>query len=463
MTQDQPNILVIMTDDHGQWASGCYGNRELRTPAMDYLAASGVRMANAFTPSPVCSPARASFFSGLFPSQHGIHDWLWYEANIRTDEQRQALEGQPSLHGQSTLPQSLADAGYTCGLSGKWHCGGDDQPQPGFDYWYSLRANQPPRDGQYSNQGKLVALRGYHTDIITEQAVNFLRVRDRDKPFFLFTGYIGTHSPWRDHPERLADSYRECHFDDIPRDTTYPYGRLAGESTHNSRLNRREALAQYYASVSHIDEGIGRLLDELEAQGVRENTLVVYTSDHGLNCSHHGVWGKGNGTRPLNMLEESIRVPMIFNHPGRLFAGQVRAEMVDHCDLHETLLDYAGVQPQRSGPYPGRSFKPMLTEGRGLPDWKNTQVCEYGNVRMARSTTHKLVLRDPDGPNHLFDLTADPRETRSVRTEQPEQVDALTAHLESFFDTHADPVKNGLRVRELPRHNFHEAWRDESE
>lgn len=459
----KPNILVMMTDDHGQWAAGCYGSREIHTPTMNYLAATGVRMANAFTPSPVCSPARASFFTGLYPSQHGIHDWLWYDANVRTDQHRADLKDRPSLNSHPTLAQHLSQAGYTCGLSGKWHCGGDDQPQPGFDYWYSLRANQPPRDGQYSDQGKLVMLRGYHTDIITEHAVTFLRQRDRSKPFFLFTGYIGTHSPWKGHPERLVDQYRECSFDDIPNDVTYPYGRLAGESTLNSRFNRREALAQYYASVTHIDEGIGRLLDELEAQGVRDNTLIVYTSDHGLNCGHHGVWGKGNGTRPLNMLEESIRVPMIFNFPGRLFAGQVRGEFVDHCDLFETLMDYAGAQPERSRPYPGRSFRPMLAEGRGLPDWKDAQMGEYGPMRMIRTRTHKLIRRYPDGPHHLFDLAADPREAADVFCERPSVVDDLTGRMEAFFGHHEDPACCGLRVRELPRHNYHEGWRDESD
>jgi arylsulfatase A-like enzyme len=457
----QPNILVIMTDDHGQWASGCYGTREIHTPSMDYLASTGVRMANSFTATPVCSPARASFFTGLYPSQHGVHDWLFYHVNVKNDEQREALKNQPSIAGETTLAQMLAGAGYTCGLSGKWHCGGDDDPQPGFDTWYSLRTNPPARDGQYSNNGEFVEHQGYHTDIITENAVSFLKGRDEGKPFFLFVGYIGTHSPWRDHPERLVEQYRECAFDDLPDDITYPFGRLAGESTQNSRFNRREALAQYYASVTHIDEGIGRLLNELDAQGLREDTLVVYTADHGLNCSQHGLWGKGNGTRPLNMLEESIRIPMIFNQPGQVFAGQVRPEFVDHCDLFETLLDTAGVAPERQKNYPGRSFKPVLTQARALPGWRDKQVCEYGHVRMVRTERYKLIRRYSDEPDHLFDLVNDPREVHDIFDAQPAIVSELTARLDNFFDRYEDPAKSGLRVRDLPRHNFNEAWRDE--
>ena len=104
-----------------------------------------------------------------------------------------------------------------------------------------------------------------------------------------------------------------------------------------TRLDPREALAQYFAAVSHIDEAIGRLLDELDALQLREQTLVVFTSDHGLCCGHHGLWGKGNATLPLNMLEESIRVPLIFNQPRDLFAKQRRSEFVDHLDLFQTI------------------------------------------------------------------------------------------------------------------------------
>lgn len=171
----------------------------------------------------------------------------------------------------------------------------------------------------------------------------------------------------------------------------------------------REALAQYYASVTRLDEATGRLLDELEALGLRENTLVVYTSDHGLCCGHHGIWGKGNGTLPLNMVEESIRVPMIINHPGRVSAGQRLNEFVDHLDLFQTLVAYAGAElPEgRKGSYPGRNMWPLLDEQEGGADWRTVQYGEYGNVRMIRTHTHKLVRRYPDGPHELFDLDSD--------------------------------------------------------
>lgn len=456
---DQPNILVFLTDDHAQWALGCYGNREVHTPTLDYLAKTGVRMENAFTPIPVCSPARACFFTGLYPSQHGIHDWLFYFRD-RADLPDIASINDRQWINDPTLAQLLQDAGYETALVGKWHCGQDEIPQPGFDHWYSLRSNFPPKGGKYSDNGTLVEETGYHTDIITDHAIDFLRQHDSARPFFLFAGHIATHSPWRGHPERLVEQYRGSDFADITRGPVYSHARLRDESTDRHR--RDEERAQYYASASHIDEGVGRVIDELEALGLRENTLVVYVSDHGLMCGQHGIWGKGNGTRPLNMLEESIRIPMIFNFPGQLMQGQERSEFVDHCDLFETLLDFAGVEYSGDRSRPGRSFKEMLTDARPPLDWKRAQFGEYGDLRMIRTQRHKLVRRYPDGPQELYDLLNDPGETRSDYDlpEAQSIVAQLDAQLDDFFARYEDPRVSGLKVRELPQHNHVEAWRD---
>lgn len=469
-----PNILVIMSDDHAQWASpggdvradsaarcgattGCYGNRELDTPALDHLATGGLRMDNAFTPTPVCSPARASFFTGLLPSQHGIHDWLWYQVNVHSGAQRAALAGQPSLAGQVTLAQRLAQTGYRCGLSGKWHCGGDDTPQPGFHFWDALRANVGPLHGAYSVDGQFVQRQGWHSEIITDNALRFLRQRERARPFFLFVGYIGAHSPWSGHPERLVARYRDAAFADLPQEELWPYGSFTGEGV--KVREREEALAQYYAAVSHIDENVGRLLDELQAQGLREDTLVVYTSDHGLNCSHHGLWGKGNATRPPNMLEESIRVPLLINWPGQVAPGQTAPHFVDHCDLHATLLDLAGLDADSAGG-PGRSLAPLFGDASALPDWRQFQAGEYGPTRMWRTERFKLLRGAPDRRELLFDLQADPRETRDVRADQPQLAAELGAQLDAFFAQYDHPERSGRRAPQGPRHNFHEAWRE---
>lgn len=460
---DRPHILVIMTDDHGQWAAGCYGNQELHTPTLDYLATTGVRMANAFTPTPICSPARASFFTGRLPSQHGLHDYL--------QETEEVVKQHIWMADETTLPQFLSAAGYETALVGKWHCGQGDQRQPGFDHWFSLGTSQGGHRGPhtYWHNNQAIELTGSKSTIITDHAIEFLRTRNLEKPFFLFVGYIATHSPWRNHPERLVAPYRTCTFGDIPNDVTYPFGSLRGEAAKpekpENRPNRRESLAQYYAAVSEIDEQVGRILDYLDAQEeLRKNTLIVYVADHGLNCSHHGLWGKGGSTRPLNMLEESIRIPLIFNW-SELYPGQVRAEFVDHCDLFQTLLDCADVtlsqEVVQTRRYPGRSFKPLL-QGVALHNWKEEVFGEYGNLRMIRTRTHKLIRRYPDGPCELFDLVADPRETVNLFHVPGQQslVQELTTRINTFFAQYEDPIKTGLRVRELPIHNPFEAWRN---
>ncbi len=331
------NILVFFTDDHAQWALGASGNEEIETPNLDYLAETGTVMENAFTPTPVCSPARACFLTGRTASQHGLHDYLGGEPEFFAREW---------LKDEVTLPELLQSAGYQTGLVGKWHLGNDPEPQKGFDRWAALAGDYPidaTGPARYSLDGELETIAGSKAEVITDLAVEFLEDRDPERPFFLFVGHTQTHSPWEGQPERLLERYRNATFSAVPDDESWPFGVQNLESRDLIDRDRpREALAQYYAAVTAIDEGVGRLLDTLDAQGLRENTLIVYTSDHGLNCGHHGIWGKSNGTMPLNMVEESIRVPLLLNGP-EVAAGQRRDEFVDHLDLFRTLLDVAGI------------------------------------------------------------------------------------------------------------------------
>src|SRR6185312_15689596 len=187
-----PNILVFLTDDHGQWAQPAYGNSEIHAPNLDRLAARGVRMTGAYTPCPVCSPARASFFTGRMPSQHGIHDWIEEMTHEFTH---------PGLKNQTLISELLRDAGYDTGLVGKWHCGRSREPHPGFDRWFSYWTNQYPHRGtqNFSDQGKHVVEEGAQSPLLTDRAIEFLRrhhesAERREKPFFLFVGYVDTHS-----------------------------------------------------------------------------------------------------------------------------------------------------------------------------------------------------------------------------------------------------------------------------
>ncbi len=458
-TADQRNVILVVNDDLAQWALGCYGNEEIHTPTLDYLAATGVLMENAFTPTPVCSPARACLLTGRLASQHGIHDYL--SSTIEEIHRR------PWLKDEVTLAQLLSQAGYQTAHIGKWHLGNDDQPQAGFSHWFSGVGDYPAEHGgdhRYSLNGDIRTIRGQRTQVITDEAIEFLRERDTESPFFLHIGYFGTHNPWRGQPERLVEQYRDCAFEGLIDQPTYPFGAQALESTLPTRLNPREALAQYFAAISHIDESVGRLMDELNALRLRDSALFIFTSDHGLCCGHHGLWGKGNATLPLNMLEESIRVPLIFNQPQYLFARQRRSEFVDHLDLFQTIADYAGVFDKLDAKrcYPGRSFLQLLDNSGSLPDWRQVQIGEYGDLRMIRTHQYKLVRRYADNaPSELFDLLNDAIESRSLydNHEYRTVVERLTSEIDSYFSRYQDARRNGLRVRHLPKHNLSEAWR----
>ena len=448
-----PNIIVFFTDDHAQWALPVYGNSEISAPNLSHLAETGALMQNAFTPCPVCSPARASFWTGLYPSQHGVHDHL--------AEDDPAVQRTDWLAGIPTLADYLQGGGYTTALCGKWHCGAGEAPKPGFDYWYSAWRKTPKYfslTNKYSDQGRVIERPGYDTGIISEAAIDFLRGRDRDKPFFLFVGYAATHNPWINRPERLVSHYRKASFRDIAVDIPYPFGRPGSHPV--APEDPREALAQYYASVTMIDEGVGRVLDELDAERARDETLILYTSDHGLNMGQHGIWGKGNGSEPLNMLEESIRVPLILTCPGEIDGGQRRAEFVNHSDLFMTLLDFADAQPDDRKGYPGRSFKPLLTEAVEA-DRDSVYIGEYGTTRAIRDERYKLVLRYDGGANLLHDLLADPREAVNLFGEPGYEavVARLSGALTEFFGRYENPDHSGLRGEALPIHNRREAWR----
>lgn len=450
-----PNIVVFFSDDHAQWALPSYGNSEIIALALNYLAETGAQLDNAFTPCPVCSPARASFWTGLYPSQHGVHDHL--------AEDDAAVQATDWLAGIPTLAEHLQAAGYTTALCGKWHCGSGDIPKPGFDFWYSAWRKTPKNFGSsnlYSDQGSALSRRGQDTRIINEAALDFLRNREASKPFFLFVGYTTTHNPWRSRAERLVAHYRRADFRDIPRDAPYPFGEVGDRPS--PPLDPHEARAQYYAAVSMIDEGVGALLDELDAQAANDNTLVVYTADHGLNLGHHGIWGKGNGSQPLNMLDESIRVPLLCKLPGLIPAGTRRAEFTTHCDLFMTLLDFAGALPDDLSDFPGRSFRSIL-QGEAS-DWRDCYFGEYGTTRIIRDRQYKLVKRYAGGENLLHDLLNDPRETVNLIDDPAYKVtgDRLNRRLEAIFAQYQTPAHSGLRGDDLPLHNRHEAWRSAS-
>jgi arylsulfatase A-like enzyme len=390
--RNRPNILVFLSDDHAAWLQEAYGNSEVRTPNLNRIAQSGVRMTNAFTTSPVCSPARASFFTGRMPSQHGIHDWI---------EERTQAYAYPWLKDQTLISELLQRQGYHTGLVGKWHCGGERNPHPGFDSWFSYWESQYPHRGEqhFSDNGKEVVESGFQSPLLTERALKFLRTHyngagKQGQPFFLFVGYTDTHSPHTEMPAELISGYNTASFRDIPDEAfAGAHGRPLIPVSKDAAAERGKR-EQYYAAASSIDREVGRVLDELALRGELENTLVVYTGDHGLNAGQHGMWEKGNATVPQNFLEESIRVPCALSwRAGGIACGLESDLLVNHCDLFATLLEAANAPPSLAES-PGESYLSHL-RGNGQANWRSHMICEYGNARMIRAGGYKLILRFP--------------------------------------------------------------------
>ena len=435
MATDRPNVIFILTDDQGVWAAGCYGNPEIRTPNIDRLAARGMRFENFFVASPVCSPSRASFLTGRIPSQHGVHDWI-RGGNIGPDSIRY-------LQDEVGYTDVLAANGWTCGISGKWHLGDNQIAQHGFDHWYvhqfgGGRYNDPPM----VRNGEAIVDPGYVTNLITDDALEFLDAHGpAGKPFYLSVHYTAPHSPWTGHPQDIVDSYDECAFESCPQEPRHPWA----ISLTDDCLGDREMLKGYFAAVTAMDADVGRILDKLDELGIGENTLVIFTSDNGFSCGHHGFWGKGNGTWPLNMYENSIKVPFIASHPGVIPDGAVEPALVSACDLMPTLLDYLGLPLPEGGNLPGESFNCLLRQNGGSGRESIVIYDEYGPTRMIRTHDWKYVHRYPDGPNELYDLTNDPDERRNLigESEQAARIAEMKARLEEWFSAYAVPEMDG--------------------
>jgi arylsulfatase A-like enzyme len=439
----RPNVVFILSDDQGPWALGCAGNSEIRTPHLDSLAGSGTRMESFFCTSPVCSPARASLLTGRIPSQHGVHDWI-RDGNDGPDSI-------PYLSGQIGYTEVLAAQGYRCGLSGKWHLGDSARSQKGFSHWYAhQKGSGHYYDAPMYREGRLVHEPGYVTDLITDDALAFMKeCSEGDQPFYVSVHYTAPHSPWLDgeHPPEITSLYADCPFTSCPQEPHHPQAVL-----RMNAADARDCLIGYFAAVTAMDRNIGRLLRSLEELGLRESTLVCFVSDNGFNCGHHGIWGKGNGTLDLNMYDTSVKVPAIFSQPGRIEEGIVCEELVSGYDFAPTLLDYLGFEMpeltsgERVLLRPGRSFACLL-EGAAQEAEGDERVVvfdEYGRTRMVRTREWKYVHRHA-GSDELYDLHDDPEERENLvdNVARRSLVAELKATLEDWFARHADPGRDG--------------------
>ena len=269
---------MIVTDDQASWTLGSYGNADARTSQIDRLAAEGVRFANVFTPSPVCSPSRATLLSGRYGTQVGITDWI-------NPQEAEAGVGLPPE--TTTWAEALQRAGYRTGLVGKWHLGSQPRFHPtrhGYASFFGFLGggSQPMNPRLYDEAGVEKVFPGPEPDVLTDAALRFM-AQEPGRPFALSLHYRAPHTPYGPVPEQDLAPFREAAVA-IP---VFP---------GLDQAQVRQWTREYYASIHSIDRNVGRLLDTLQQTGLDRTTVVIFTSDHGYNIGHHGLHTKGNGT-----------------------------------------------------------------------------------------------------------------------------------------------------------------------
>ena len=438
MTARRPNIVMILTDDHGSQAIGAYGSVLNATPRIDEIGASGWRFDNCFATNALCSPSRASILTGTYSHVNGVSTLVT-----------------PIDASQPTFVSQLKAAGYRTAMVGKWHMGEHEGSTPeGFDYWDILIGHDG--QGEYwdplflSVEGERI-VEGYATDRITDLALDWIESLDGDEPWCVLIYHKAPHRPWEPKPadaERFRDAIPVpgTFWDDYESrssSTRRALMRLAenlneqdlkvsppeGLSYEELALWKYQRLMEdYLACVASVDENVGRVIDRLRQRGEFDDTLLMYASDQGFFLGEHGWFDK------RFMYEESLRMPMLLSYPRRLESDRVFDGIVTNVDFAQTILDAAGVpsHPRMQG----RSFWPDLVgepesppaEGMYYRYWEHDDTFHKAPAHYGyRTRRYKLIYFYNDGLGlpgtgpftyppewELYDLDLDPEELRNV-------------------------------------------------
>ncbi len=416
------NVVFVLSDDHRYDFMGFMPEapKFLETPAMDRMAREGAHLQNAFVSTSLCSPSRASILTGQYMHHHRV-----------VDNQR------PVPKGTTFFPQHLQQAGYATAFIGKWHMGHElDAPRPGFDHWVGFRGQGMYFDPQLNVNGQRQQFEGYSTDVLTDQALRWLReVREPNKPFFLYLGYKAVHYPFQpaprhddrygnepiDYPETMANTERnyrtQPHWVRERRYSIHGIDHMETGAFDKDPVPDFDELYHNYAETVHgLDENLGRLLAYLDESGLSRNTLVIYMGDNGFELGEHGFYDKRDAS------EESIRVPMLAYAPGMIRPGIKVVEMVQNIDVAATVMEACGVPVPDEAAMDGRSFLPLL-QGKNVP-WRDHILYEYHwewnfpatpTTFAIRSERYKYVfyhgLWDHNG---FYDLETDPIERHNL-------------------------------------------------
>lgn len=434
----QPNVVFILADDLGYGDLASYGHRHLKTPHLDQLAQEGMTFSNFYSPSPLCSPARAAFLTGRTPYRTGIKSWIPQGEDVYLHEQ------------ELTLATLLKQHNYQTFLSGKWHLnGGLDNPahpQPhdhGFDKWLALHAFATPNHKNPNNffeDGKaLEQIEGFAAQIAVDKAIEYLGNRDPEKPFFLFLPLAEPHSEIAS-PDEFNDMYQEFTQGEIDLEKTSARG--PGE---------------YYANVSHMDFQIGRLLQKIKELQLKQNTIVIFTSDNGPVTADWRQWwevnmyGETGGLRGRkgDLYEGGLRVPCLIRYPQLIKPGSKSNEPTHGYDIFPTLCKLLNIPLPKDRELDGIDISPVFEEKKlkreaplfwafrtGLGNKAETfqYAVRWDKWKMiATETLHKTLL---------YDLELDPYETKELSTQFPEIVSQLKAFIQKKKDSIAnDPLR----------------------
>ncbi len=409
-TTKKPNILILLVDQLRWSEVGCYGNEVVKTPHIDRLAGEGVRFTHAYSNFPSCSPARSILLTGCYARSNG------YYANAHG----MAPPGERPDMRERTLAETLSAAGYVTALIGKWHL--TPQPQTvGFQKSWRVeygegymktgwRVDEKP-ESDYTYEG-------YTLEHEAELAVRFLR-EHRDKPFFLYATTSPPHMPLEDLPERYKAMYKP---EDMPlRPNVYKDGKLAYDENwfkiymwdyryykDRNAFNRelpkdmdlRDLLTLYYGQTTAADDWAGRILKELKDLGLEDNTIVIFSSDHGDLFGSHQLFNKNE------LYDEASRIPLIFRYPPRLKPRVIERQIVSLVDMMPTLLDMCALPIPPS--VQGTSFAAVLT-GQKETVGENVAYIETTGKEGIRTMDHVFWCnRKTQQGESLFDLVKDP-------------------------------------------------------
>lgn len=432
--EQRPNIIFILVDDLRWDELGIAGHPFLKTPNIDRIGREGALFRNAFLTTPLCSPSRASFLTGLYAHSHGITD---------------NIDRSVASHKLITFPLLLRESGYSTAFIGKWHMGNDDSPRPGFDRWVSFKGQGSYIDPEINEDGKDIKPRGYITDILNTYAVEFIK-RRHDKPFLVYLAHKAIHPEVMQHgdgsvnlndaetfipAERHKDLFKGKTVPRRPSAMLPPKGKPVLERAIGdlpplgaNTATRDEAVLGRLRSLMAVEEGVREIFRALKETGQLDNTVIVFSSDNGYFNGEHGL----SVERRL-AYEESIRMPLLMRYPKVIKAGTVRDQFALNIDLAPTLLELAGVSVPAV--VQGRSLLSVLKGGE--TGWRNSFLIEYYSDRVfprVRQMGYKAVRNERwkyihyfelEGMDKLYDLKADPFEMKNI-INQPEVTETLS-------------------------------------